>query len=206
MNLTVSYKDLRGRVQNFESQLLSTDPELVICTDDLKRTQRDILHYFDLNGLSTATFGGYELVRQLNFSPLQPGGAGASKKLIDRLYRNLRILSNELDRAAALIRKNDPRVSSQLEQPDPGVGDSRGASPKQRRKSRTLQICDTVVRVKDELDQLLSCRDTDYESMRAHNTHTPRRFFCLRPIAGACCRLGRCNWRTLAGGIQKQPA
>lgn len=167
MNLTVSYKDLRRRVQELESQLLSTDPELIISPDELQRIQRDTLHYFDRNGQST--FAGYELVRELNFYPLQPAGADAKKKLFERLCRNLRTLSNELDRAEALIRMDDPAVSSQLEQPDPGVADSGAASPRQRRQSQRRLIREAVVRVKDELDQLLSCRYTDYASMRTDN-------------------------------------
>ena len=153
MNLTVSYNDLRRRVQELESQFLSTDPELIISTDDLKRTQRDTLHYFDLNRLSTATFGGYELVRQLNFSPLQPGGADPEKKLIDRLCRNLRILSNALDQAEALIRKDEVarpgnskrRIETEISErvqlePSSNASISRSAKPSALQESQETAI------------------------------------------------------------------
>ena len=105
MNLMVTYEELKSRIQDLESQFLSKDPKRIISGDDLKLLQQDSLHYFDLNGLSTSNFEGYQEVQKLNFSPLQPGGADPEKTLKNRLYRNLRILSNALDRAEELIRK-----------------------------------------------------------------------------------------------------
>jgi hypothetical protein len=103
----VTYEDLKSRIEELESEFLSKDPKLIISSDDLKLLQRDALHYFDLNGLSTSNFHGYQEVQQLSFSPLQAGGADPEKKLKDRLFTNLGILSNTLDRAEELIRKRE---------------------------------------------------------------------------------------------------
>jgi hypothetical protein len=117
---------------------------------------------------------------------------------MNRLYGNLCTLSDALDRAEELIRKQEvayggsshyrieteicelvtaelpPLTGShavpfRLEQPDPGMADSHEISPRDRNKSYRRLICEAVVRVKDELGQLLSCRYTDYESMRSSN-------------------------------------
>jgi hypothetical protein len=197
MNLTMTYEDLKSRIEESESQFLSEDPKLIVSTDDLKRTQRDTLHYFDLNGLLISTFAGYHAVQQLNFSPLQPSGADAQKKLMDRLHGDLRTLSNELDRAEAIRKREgagsatsirrteteiggrvgleplhltgDNAVHSWLEPPHPNMVDSQGANPRGKHRSRRRQVCAAVDRVKSELDQLLSDRYPNYESMRNAN-------------------------------------
>lgn len=191
-------KDLKDRVEQLKSQFLSKDPRLIISTDDLKLAQRETLHYFDLNRLSALNFAGYPEVQRLKFSPIQPGGADARKKLMDRLYGNLRILSIVLGEAEALIRKDEgargrslrcrgkaevcERVEAEFPTPtenqavsfrpepyDHGVADSWGASPRERHRSRTRLMCATVSKVFEELNQLQSCSYPDYESMRNNN-------------------------------------
>jgi hypothetical protein len=192
-----THKDLKERVEELKSQFLSKDPKLIIPADHLKLAQRETLHYFDLNGISTSTFAGYWEVQQLNFSPLQPSGADAKKKLMDRLHGNLCRVSNALDRAEELIRKGEvtrggspggtetevyKRVARELptlaggdivpyrvEHPDPGVADSRAASPRDSHKSRIRQMCAAVSKVFEELNELQSCSYPDYESMRSNN-------------------------------------